>query len=123
MIGVTFQHPTTYFDNSYGINSANAGPYGDCLMNELIPYVEKNFRVIPAVLRASANRLFDRRLEFIRAASLPPRVFRWSVDFLPRSGRLPPVLGSCQSLRRLECLYNRVRTEVVGAGTLLFSQQ
>ena len=46
MIAVTFQHPTPYFDNSYGINSANAGPYGDCIMTELIPYIEEHFRVI-----------------------------------------------------------------------------
>jgi len=46
VIAVTFQHPTPYFDDSYGINSANAGPYGDALMNELIPHVEEHFRVI-----------------------------------------------------------------------------
>ena len=46
VVAVTFQHPTPYFDDSYGINSANAGPYGDALMNELIPYVEEHFRVI-----------------------------------------------------------------------------
>jgi Putative esterase len=46
MIAVTFQHPTPYFDDSYGINSANAGPYGDAIMQELIPYVEEHFRVI-----------------------------------------------------------------------------
>lgn len=46
MIAVTFQHPTPYFDDSYGVNSANAGPYGDAIMNELIPFVEEHFRVI-----------------------------------------------------------------------------
>ena len=46
VIAVTFQHPTPYFDDSYGINSANAGPYGDALMRELIPCVEERFRVI-----------------------------------------------------------------------------
>jgi hypothetical protein len=47
MIAVTFQHPTPYFDDSYGVNSANAGPYGDAIMNELIPAVEERFRTIP----------------------------------------------------------------------------
>lgn len=47
MIAVTFQHPTPYFDDSYGVNSANAGPYGDAVMNELIPAVEERFRTIP----------------------------------------------------------------------------
>ncbi len=46
MICVTFQHPCPYFDDSYAVNSANCGPYGDAIMNELIPYVEEHFRVI-----------------------------------------------------------------------------
>ncbi len=46
MIAVTFQHPTVYFDDSYAVNSANIGPYGDAIMNELIPYVEEHFRII-----------------------------------------------------------------------------
>ena len=46
MIAVTFQHPTPYFDDSYAVNSANNGPYGDALMKELIPYVETHFRII-----------------------------------------------------------------------------
>jgi len=47
MIAVTFQHPTPYFDDSYAVNSANNGPYGDALMQELIPYLEEHFRIIP----------------------------------------------------------------------------
>lgn len=46
MIAVTFQHPTVFFDDSYAVNSANNGPYGDAIMNELIPYVEEHFRII-----------------------------------------------------------------------------
>jgi hypothetical protein len=46
MIVVTLQHPTPYFDDSYGVNSVNNGPYGDALMQELIPEIEKRFRVI-----------------------------------------------------------------------------
>jgi hypothetical protein len=46
VIAVTFQHPTPYYDDSYAVNSANHGPAGDAIMNELIPYVEKNFRII-----------------------------------------------------------------------------
>jgi hypothetical protein len=46
MIAVTFQHPTPYFDDSYAVNSANNGPYGDALITELIPYVETHFRII-----------------------------------------------------------------------------
>jgi hypothetical protein len=38
------QHPTPYYDDSYAVNSASQGPYGDALTYELIPYVEKLFR-------------------------------------------------------------------------------
>ena len=47
MIAVTFQHPTPFFDDSYAVNSANNGPYGDAIMQELIPYLEGHFRMIP----------------------------------------------------------------------------
>ncbi len=46
MIVVTFQHPNPYFDDSYAVNSVNVGPYGDAIMQELIPEVERRFRVI-----------------------------------------------------------------------------
>jgi hypothetical protein len=46
MLVVTFQHPNPYYDDSYAVNSANVGPYGDALMQELIPEIEKRFRVI-----------------------------------------------------------------------------
>jgi hypothetical protein len=45
-IAVTFQHPTPYFDDSYAVNSANNGPYGDALLQEMIPYIEDHFRAI-----------------------------------------------------------------------------
>jgi hypothetical protein len=47
MILVTFQHPNPYFDDSYAVNSVNVGPYGDAVMQELIPEVERRFRIIP----------------------------------------------------------------------------
>jgi len=46
MIVVTFQHPNPYFDDSYAVNSANVGPYGDAILQELIPEVERRFRTI-----------------------------------------------------------------------------
>lgn len=45
-IAVTFQHPTPFYDDSYAVNSANNGPYGDALLTELIPYIEEHFRII-----------------------------------------------------------------------------
>lgn len=46
MLMVTFLHPTPYYDDSYAVNSANNGPYGDAIMTELIPYIETHFRII-----------------------------------------------------------------------------
>jgi S-formylglutathione hydrolase FrmB len=46
VIIMTIQHATPYFDDSYAVNSANAGPYGDAITQELIPYVERTFRGI-----------------------------------------------------------------------------
>lgn len=46
VIVVTFQHPTPYFDDSYAVNSVNVGPYGDAIMQELIPEIERRFRTI-----------------------------------------------------------------------------
>jgi len=46
-IAVTLQHPTPYFDDSYAVNSANNGPYGDAIHQELIPEIERQFRCIP----------------------------------------------------------------------------
>jgi hypothetical protein len=46
MIHVLVQHPTPYFDDSYAVNSANNGPYGDAITFDLIPMIEKQFRGI-----------------------------------------------------------------------------
>ena len=41
---VELQHPTPFYDDSYGVNSANNGPYGDAIQQELIPEIERRFR-------------------------------------------------------------------------------
>ena len=48
MIHVLVQHPTPYFDDSYAVNSANNGPYGDAITKDLLPEIEKQFRGIGA---------------------------------------------------------------------------
>jgi len=40
------QHPCPFYDDSYGVNSANCGPYGDAITYELVPEIEKRFRGI-----------------------------------------------------------------------------
>lgn len=46
MLIVISKHATPYYDDSYGVNSVNAGPYGDALTQELYPEVERRFRAI-----------------------------------------------------------------------------
>lgn len=46
MLIVVTEHATPYYDDSYGVNTANAGPYGDALTQELYPEVERRFRAI-----------------------------------------------------------------------------
>ncbi len=43
---VEIQHPTPYYDDSYAVNSANNGPFGDAIMRELVPEIERRFRGI-----------------------------------------------------------------------------
>jgi hypothetical protein len=43
---IKIQHANPFYDDSYAVNSANVGPYGDAIENELIPAVEKQFRGI-----------------------------------------------------------------------------
>src|SRR3954452_2710044 len=45
-IYATLQHPSPYYDDSYAVNSENNGPYGDAIMQELLPAIETQFRVI-----------------------------------------------------------------------------
>jgi hypothetical protein len=46
VIAVEIQHANPYYDDSYAVNSANLGPYGDAITYELIPEIEKQFRGI-----------------------------------------------------------------------------
>src|SRR3984957_11387858 len=39
-------HANPYYDDSYAVNSAYLGPYGDAIETELIPAIEKTFRAI-----------------------------------------------------------------------------
>jgi len=45
---VEIAHANPYYDDSYAVNSANLGPYGDAITHELIPYLEKKYRGLGA---------------------------------------------------------------------------
>lgn len=46
MLIIEVQHANPYYDDSYAVNSANLGPYGDAITYELIPFIEEKFRGI-----------------------------------------------------------------------------
>jgi hypothetical protein len=48
LVVIQVQHANPYYDDSYAVNSANVGPYGDAIQYELIPFVEEQFRCIGA---------------------------------------------------------------------------
>jgi putative esterase len=45
-IAISFEQQTPYFPDSYSVNSANNGPYGDAIISEVIPALESQFRLI-----------------------------------------------------------------------------
>jgi hypothetical protein len=46
VIIIEVQHSTPYYDDSYAVNSASMGPYGDAITYELVPFIEDKFRGI-----------------------------------------------------------------------------
>jgi hypothetical protein len=46
MLAVKIEHQNPYYDDSYAVNSENVGPYGDAIVEELIPFLEERFRGI-----------------------------------------------------------------------------
>jgi hypothetical protein len=43
-IVIEIEHANPFYDDSYAVNSANLGPYGDAINHELIPEIERRFR-------------------------------------------------------------------------------
>lgn len=46
VLAIVIQHANPFYDDSYAVNSANVGPYGDAITYELIPHIEQQFRGI-----------------------------------------------------------------------------
>ena len=47
MILVSVRDANPFYDTGHSVNSANVGPYGDAFVQELIPHLESEFRIIP----------------------------------------------------------------------------
>lgn len=46
LIAIKILHPCPFYDDSYAVNSPNVGPYDDAIAQELIPFLEEEFRII-----------------------------------------------------------------------------
>jgi S-formylglutathione hydrolase FrmB len=45
MVAISFEQQTPFFPDGYSVNSANNGPYGDAIVEEVIPFLEKTLRL------------------------------------------------------------------------------
>lgn len=46
LIAVAFRHENPFYDDSYAVNTANLGPWGDAINDELIPHIDATFNTI-----------------------------------------------------------------------------
>ena len=46
LVAISFEQQTPFFPDSYSTNSAANGPYGDALLEEVIPELERRFRLV-----------------------------------------------------------------------------
>ena len=88
MLIVKLQHANPYYDDSYAVNSANLGPYGDAIETELIPAIEQAISRHRPGLGAVRLRRLDRRLGVAGRADVLSRSLQRCVRRLPRPGRL-----------------------------------
>ena len=108
MLVVTFQHPNPYFDDSYDVNSVNVGPYGDSVMRELIPEVEKRFRSINEPYARILDGRFDRRVGSSRLTDFPSGFFWRHVGILSGSSDVHERRRH-QHLQGHECFLQAIR--------------
>lgn len=45
-ISITLRTENPFYDDSYAVNSANLGPWGDAINDELLPYIDAHYRTI-----------------------------------------------------------------------------
>ena len=87
-IVVEIQHPTPYYDDSYAVNSASQGPYGDAINYELTSLLEERFQglgrgglALPMVGRPAVGKRWPRKSSipsYLMALSSPapiPSIF------------------------------------------------
>ena len=86
---VEMQHANPYYDDSYAVNSANLGPYGDAINKELIPRDRKALSRHRRGLGTLYVRRIDRRLGGARDPGVLPGHVQRRVCRLSRPDRFP----------------------------------
>ena len=89
MVIIEIQHANPFYDDSYAVNSANLGPYGDAITYELIPYLEKKYRCIGAGWARFLYGGSTGGWEALAAQIFYPDRVQRLLRRLPRSHRLP----------------------------------
>ena len=70
------EQQTPYFPDSYSVNSANNGPYGDAIVEESDSRAREALPHHPQAVRAAARGRVDERLADARAAAAKSRLLR-----------------------------------------------
>lgn len=83
MLILSIQHANPYYDDSYAVNSANLGPYGDAIIQELIPEVEKRFRGIAQPWARALEGGSTGGWEALAAQIFYPDFFNGAYSFCP----------------------------------------
>jgi hypothetical protein len=83
VIYVTIRHENAFFDCSYTANSANVGPYGDAITQELIPAVDSSFRTINARWARTTNGVSAGGWEAAAQMIFYPRLYSGAWVFSP----------------------------------------
>ena len=86
---IEIQHPTPFYDDSYAVNSANAGPWGDAIVKELLPYLEKKYRGIGQGWARFMYGGSTGGWEAMAAQVFYPGRLQRRLHRVPRSDRLP----------------------------------
>lgn len=83
MLLMSIQHANPYYDDSYSVNSANVGPYGDAITQELIPEVEKRLRGIGQPWARALEGGSTGGWEALAAQMFYPDFFNGAYSFCP----------------------------------------
>ena len=88
-IAIEIQHANPFYDDSYAVNSANLGPYGDAIVQELIPFHREEVPRPGAGLVALHVWRLHRGLGSDGRAGLLPRGVQRRLHRVSRPDRLP----------------------------------